>query len=69
MHIDDIKLFATNTKELETLIQTIRIYSQDKGMEFGKENCAMLIMKNGKRHKTKETEVPNQERIRMLREK
>ena len=29
MYIDDIKLFAKNEKELETLIQTIRIYSQD----------------------------------------
>ena len=27
--------FAKNEKELETLIQTVRIYSQDIGMEFG----------------------------------
>ena len=36
--MDDIKLFAKNEKELETLICNIRIYSQDKGMEFGVEN-------------------------------
>ena len=29
------------TKKLETLIQTIKIYSQDIGMEFGIEKCAM----------------------------
>ena len=35
MYMDDIK----NEKELETLIQAVEIYSQDIGMEFGKENC------------------------------
>ena len=33
MYKDDIKLFAKNKKELETLIPAVRIYSQD--MEFG----------------------------------
>ena len=33
MHPDDIKPFAKNEKELENLIQTVRIYSQDIGME------------------------------------
>ena len=47
--MDVIKPFAKNEKELETLIQAIRIYSQDLGMEFGIENCAMPIIRNGKR--------------------
>ena len=49
MYINDIKLFVKSEKALETLIQTIRIYSQNIGMEFGIEKCAMIIMKNGKR--------------------
>ena len=36
MCMDDIKL-TKNEKELETLIQTVRIYSQDIGMKFGKK--------------------------------
>ena len=48
MYMDDIKLFAKNEKELETLIHTVRIYSQDIGIEFGIEKCAMLVMKSGK---------------------
>ena len=35
MYIDDIKLFAKNEKELETLIHPVRIYSRGIGMEFG----------------------------------
>ena len=34
IYMDDSKLFAKNERELETLIQTVRIYSQDIGMEF-----------------------------------
>ena len=39
MYIDDMKVFVKNEKELETLIQAIRIYSQNIGMEFGIEKC------------------------------
>ena len=69
MYMDDIKLFAKNKKELETLIQTVRIYSQDIGMEFGIDECAMLIRKSGKRHMTEGVELPNQVVIRTLGEK
>ena len=64
MYIDDIKLFAKNEKELETLIHTVRIYSQDIGMEFCIEKCAMLVMKSDKRHMTDGTELPNHDKIR-----
>ena len=37
MYMDDIKLFAKNEKEMETLIHTVRICSQDIGIEFGIE--------------------------------
>ena len=66
--MDDIKLFAKNENKLETLIHTVRIYSQDIGMEFGIEKCALLVMKSGKRHLTDGTEPPNQDKIRMLAE-
>ena len=68
MYMDDIKLFAKNEKELETLIHTVWIYSQNIGMEFGIEKCALLVMKSGKRHLTDGIEVPNQDKIRTLAE-
>ena len=61
MYMADIKLFAKNEKELETLIHAVRVYSQDNGMEFGREKCAMLVMKSGKRHLTDGMELQNQE--------
>ena len=66
--MDDIKLFAKNEKELETLIHTVRIYSRDIGMEFGIEKCAMLVMKSGKRQLTDWIELPNKDKIKSLAE-
>ena len=34
MYMDDIKLYAKNEKELETLTKAVRIYSQDREMKF-----------------------------------
>ena len=67
--MDDINLFAKNEKELETLIHAVRIYSQDIGMEFGIETCAMLVMKSGKRHLADGMEQPNQDKNRTLEKK
>ena len=67
--MDDIKLFSRNEKELETLIQSVRIYSQNIRMEFDTEKCAMLFTRSGKGHRTEGIELPNKEKIRKLREK
>ena len=66
--MDDIKLFAKSEKEPESLIHTIRIYSQDIGMEFDIDKCAMLLMKSAKRYMTDGMELPNQDKIRTLGE-
>ena len=58
MYMNDIKLFAKNEKEVETLIYTNRIYNHDIGIEFGIEKCAMLVMKSGKQHSTDGMELP-----------
>ena len=49
LFIDDLKLFAKSEKELESLVQTARIISDDIGMKFGQDKCAAMTMKRGKR--------------------
>ena len=56
-------------KKMETLIHAVRIYSQDVGMEFSIEKCAMLVMKSCKRHLTDGMELPNQDLIRTFGKK
>ena len=55
-----------NEKEQETVIHTVGIYSQNIGMEFGIEKCAMLEIKSDKRHLTDGMERSNQDKIRTL---
>ena len=43
----------------------MRIYSEYRGIEFGVEKCALLIMKSSKRQMIRGME-PNQEKIRTL---
>ena len=58
-----------NIKKNVNPIKTVTIYGQDIGMEFGKEICAMLIMKSRKRQMTEGIELWNQVKIRTLGEK
>ena len=67
--MNDIKQFAKNEKELETLTPAVTLYSDDIGMEFGIRKCAMQIMKSRKRLRTEGIELPNQDKIRTLGEK
>ena len=67
--MDDIKLFAKKEKELETLIQTVRISSQDIGMGIWHRKCAMLLMKSCKRQRTEGVQQPNQVGITTLGER
>ena len=66
--MEDMNLFAKNVKVLETILHAGRIYSQDIGMEYDIEKCAMLVMKSGKQHMTDGMELPNQDKIRTLEE-
>ena len=57
-----------NEKEWEALIQAVRICSQDIGIEFGIEKCAMLIMRSRKQQMMEGLELPSQRKIRTLGE-
>ena len=46
--MDDLKLYAKNKKGLDSLVQTVRIFSDDIGMEFGIDTWATLVLKRGK---------------------
>ena len=49
-------------------MHTVRIYSRDRGMQFGIEKCLMLVMKSGKRQLTEGIELPNKDKIKTLAE-
>ena len=42
LYMDDLKLHGKSSNELESLLNTVRIFSTDISMEFGLEKCATL---------------------------
>ena len=66
--MDDLKLYSKSEKALDSLIQTVRIFSTDIGMQFGIDKCAMLVMKKGKIVKSDGIQLPNDKVIKSLKE-
>ena len=54
LFMDDLKLFAKNEDQIDSLVNTVKIFSEDIKMEFGLPKCGVLIMKRGKVVKVKE---------------
>jgi len=53
LFIDDLRLYGKNDREIESLVHTVQIFSEDIGMQFGIEKCATI---NLQRDKVKHTE-------------
>ena len=66
--MDDLKLYASNEKSLESLIHTVRLFNDDIGMEFGEEKSAVLTMKKGKMANSDGIALPNKVTMKGLKE-
>ena len=61
LFMDDLKLFGKSQDQIDSLIQTVFIFSEDIGMEFGLKKCGVVILKKGKLVKFDGIHLPNQE--------
>ena len=68
LFMDDLRLYSQSEKGLDSLVQTVRVFSEDIGMEFGIEKCAMLVMETGKIVKSVVIELPDGKVIKSLQE-
>ena len=48
LYLDDLKLYGRNRQEIESLVDTVRIFSDDICMEFGFDKCASMSIHRGK---------------------
>ena len=53
---------------MDSLVQTVSVFSEDIGMKFGIEKCAMLVIEKGKIVKSVGTELPDGKVIKSLQE-
>ena len=65
---NDLKLCSRSEKGLDSLVQTVPVFSKDIGMAFGIEKCAMLAMEKGKIVKSVGIELSDSKVIRSLQE-
>ena len=63
--MDDLQLYSQNEKGLGSLVQTVCVFSEDIGMEFDIEKCAM---EKGKILKSVGIELPGGKVIKWLLE-
>ncbi|XP_063952186.1 uncharacterized protein LOC135153479 [Lytechinus pictus] len=64
--MDDLKLFGKTQSDLESLINTVWIFSEDIGMQFGLDKCAMITLMRGKPANDNNFQMPNGEEIRSI---
>ena len=66
LYMDDLKLYGKTSAELQSLLNTVRVYSEDIGMEFGLDKCATLEMHRGKHVASQGIAMPQGASIKAL---
>ena len=61
-------MYSRREKGLDSLVETVPVFSEDIGMEVSIEKCAMLVMEKGNIVKSVGIELPNGKVIRSLQE-
>ena len=59
LFLDNLKLYGKSIAELESLLNIVRIFSNDISMEFGLDKCATLAIIKSKVTETQSMNLPN----------
>lgn len=68
MYIDDLKLYGKNKEQIESLVNTVQLLSDDIGMKFGVAKCGMLVLKCGKVVESEGIVLPGEDMVKMIDE-
>ena len=68
LFMDDLNLYSQSEKGLDSLVQTVHVFSEDIGMDFAIEKCATLVTEKGKIVKSVGIELPDGKVIKSLQE-
>ena len=66
MFIDDMKLFGKSIDHIDSLVQTVYVFSEDIGMEFGVKKYGILVLKRGKVVKMDGVTLPDGQAIKKI---
>ena len=65
---DDLKLFAKNEDQIDSLVNTVKNFSEDIKMKFGLPKCGVLIMKRKKAVKSEGISMPDEKMMKNIEE-
>ena len=68
LFIDDLKLYGASKDQLDSLVQVVRIFSQDNKMSFRLDKCAFLEMRRGRQVGSSGIELPDDQHIGEIEE-
>ena len=68
LFMDDLKLYGASKDQLDSLVQVVRIFSQDIKMSFGLDKCAVLEMRRGRQVGSSGIELPGDQHIGEIEE-
>ena len=66
LYMDDLKLYTGTQKQMDALVNTVRIFSEDIKMTFGLDKCAKTTVHRGKMVKGEEVGLPDGDTIKSL---
>ena len=66
--MDDLKLFAKNEDQIDSLVNTVKNFSEDIKMEVGLPKCGVLIMKRKQAVKSEGISMPDEKMMKNIEE-
>ena len=58
LYLDDLKLYSKSEADMSTLVNTVRIFSEDIPMNFGFDTCAILVINRGRATESDDLVLP-----------
>ena len=68
MFMDDVKLYGASKDQLDSLVQVVRVFSQDSRMSFHLDKCAVLEMKRETQIGSSGIDLPDDQHISEVEE-
>ena len=66
--MDDLKLSGSDERQVDSLINTVRVFSDDIRMAFGLKKCGLVDMKRSKLVKYDGVDFPDGRRMKSVEE-
>ena len=68
LFVDDLKLLAKSKNQIDSLEETVHLFSEGIGMQFGIKKCGLIIMDRGEVIRTDGIRLPDGQQLKDIDE-